>query len=167
MHYQSKTIRFFNLFYSNFNIVGRKKSLMSDLKQPESKKSLNEFSLLYDRNYYQNSCGIPYERNEHWLYFFGTIADEIVRSLNPKKVLDAGCAWGFLVESLWDRGVESWGFDISDYAFDKVRPDMKKYCSVGSLIEPIDTKFDLITCIEVLEHIPENDARQAVEMLIM
>ena len=146
-------------------MVGRKKSLMSNLKQPESNESLKEFSLLYDENYYQSGCGIPYERNEHWLNFFGTIADEIVRSLNPQKVLDAGCAWGFLVESLWDRGVESWGIDISDYAIDKVRPDMKKYCSVGSLIEPIDTKFDLITCIEVLEHIPENDARQAVEML--
>ena len=71
-------------------MVGRKKSLMSNLKQPESNESLKEFSLLYDENYYQSGCGIPYERNEHWLNFFGTIADEIVRSLNPQKVLDAG-----------------------------------------------------------------------------
>ncbi|MBI36939.1 MAG: glycosyl transferase, family 2 [Alphaproteobacteria bacterium] len=138
---------------------------MSDLKEPKSSESLNELSLLYDENYYQNGCGIPYERNKHWLNFFGAIADEIIRSLNPQKVLDAGCAWGFLVESLWDRGVESWGIDISDYAIDKVRPDMKKYCSVRSLTQPIDSKFDLITCIEVLEHIPENDARKAVEIL--
>ena len=46
-------------------MVGRKKSLMSNLKQPESNESLKEFSIMYDENYYQSGCGIRYERNEH------------------------------------------------------------------------------------------------------
>ena len=129
------------------------------------KKNSYELSSLYDDEYYRTGCGIPYERNEHWLQFFGGIADEIIRSLRPKKVLDAGCAWAFLVESLWDRGVESWGIDISPYAISKIRPDMENYCKVNSLTDPIEGKYDLITCIEVLEHMPEKQARTAIKNL--
>src|SRR5437762_530513 len=88
---------------------------------------------LYGEEYYKHGCGSkPYERNSHWLNFFSGIADEIVRSLRPKNVFDAGCAWGFLVESLCDRGVHARGVDISEYAIGKVRPDLRPHCSVAS-----------------------------------
>ncbi|MGN6663805.1 MAG: hypothetical protein ACTHK6_06335, partial [Solirubrobacterales bacterium] len=51
----------------------------------------------YGAYYYRHDCGIPYERNEHWLGFFNGIADRIVRDLRPASFLDAGCAMGFLV----------------------------------------------------------------------
>ncbi|MGA2600780.1 MAG: methyltransferase domain-containing protein, partial [Bryobacteraceae bacterium] len=117
----------------------------------------------YDSHYYSTSCGPkPYTRNDEWLWFFGAIADEIIRSLRPRRVFDAGCAMGMLVESLWDRGVEAWGADISEYAIGEIRRDMRPYCRVGSIAEPAGAQFDLIVCIEVLEHMPEEDARQAV-----
>lgn len=94
--------------------------------------------------------------------FFGRIADELIRSFRPQRVFDAGCAHGFLVEAFWDRGVEAWGRDISSFANSKVRPDMRPYCSVGSIADPIEGKYDLVTCIEVLEHMPEAEAVRAV-----
>ena len=42
--------------------------------------------------------GIPYVKSEHWEKFFGAIADKIKTEINPKTVLDVGCAKGFLVE---------------------------------------------------------------------
>ncbi len=36
--------------------------------------------------------------------------------MGPKKVLDVGCAKGFLVEAVRPRGVEAFGNDISEYA---------------------------------------------------
>ena len=39
---------------------------------------------------------IPYERNHHWLTFFATVADEIVRVFRPASVLDAGRELGLL-----------------------------------------------------------------------
>lgn len=120
----------------------------------------------YGQEYYASGLGpLPYERSEHWLNFFSVIADEIIRTLHPKRVLDAGCAMGFLVEAFWDRGVYSEGIDISEYAISKVRPDIRQYCSVRSITSPIDAKFDLITCIEVLEHLPPESLRVAVENL--
>ena len=76
-------------------------------------------------------------------------------------MLDVGCALGFLVEAFWDRGVEAWGFDVSPYAIGQVRRDMQPYCRVASAVDPIEGAYDLITCIEVLEHLPEAEASQA------
>src|SRR5262245_41973084 len=121
---------------------------------------------LYNEGYYKSCCGpIPYERSEFWLSFFSRIAEELIRSLQPLRILDAGCAMGFLVEAFWDRGVEAWGIDLSDYAISKVRRDMQPYCRVGSLVNPIEGRYDLLTCIEVLEHIPEEHARTVVQNL--
>ncbi len=125
--------------------------------------------MLFGREYYRQGCGpIPYERNAHWLNFFGGIADEIIRSLRPKRAFDAGCAWGFLVESFHDRGVESCGVDISKYAIENTRPDIRRYCSLGSLADPIPGgRYDLVTCIEVLEHMPEAESRMAIRQMTL
>ena len=127
-------------------------------------------SELYNAEYYHNGCGpIPYEEPEHWTKFFGGIADRIVEDLAPKTVLDAGCAMGYLVAALRDRGVEAYGLDISEYAISMVREDIRPYCFVGSLTEPLPkglpTRFDLVTSIEVLEHIYAEDAEKAIKNL--
>lgn len=119
----------------------------------------------YDAEYFASHCGsIPYDRAfRHWLEFFGRVADEIVRKFAPRNVLDVGCAKGFLVESFRDRGLEAYGFDLSEYAISQVRDDIRPYCWVASATDPIKREYDLITCIEVLEHVSESEARHAIE----
>ena len=118
---------------------------------------------LFDAYYYATSCGRPYQRNEEWLNFFGSVADNIVQGLQPVTVLDAGCAWGFLVESLRKRGVQAFGIDISDYAIQNVAPDFKPFCWKGSIVQPFPQKYDLIVSIEVLEHMQTEEAKKAVK----
>ena len=136
---------------------------------PEAKSSPErDPEELFGASYFAKGCGpIPYERSEGWLGLFASIADHMVRCLKPARVLDAGCAMGFLVEALWDRGVEAYGIDISSYAIARVRPDIRPYCRVASVTEPIEGRFDLITCIEVLEHLEREDARRAVRNLCL
>ena len=124
-----------------------------------------DYSKAFDAYYYAHDCGLPYERNEHWLNFFGWIAERITRDINPKTVLDAGCAMGFLVEGLRARGVEAWGVDVSEYAIGQVHESVRPYCRVGSITEPFEQKYDLITCIEVFEHMPPVEAENAAENL--
>jgi GT2 family glycosyltransferase/2-polyprenyl-3-methyl-5-hydroxy-6-metoxy-1,4-benzoquinol methylase len=117
----------------------------------------------YGPEYYEKHLGPPYNRQRpEWLEFFGRIADEIIERLNPKSILDVGCAKGFLVECFRDRGVDAYGFDISDYAIGEVRADVKPYCWVASALDPITGYYDLITCIEVCEHLSEEDGRAAI-----
>jgi SAM-dependent methyltransferase len=132
-------------------------------RSPSSGSERASAGALYDENYYHSGCGPePYERSPKILEAFGNMAENIIREFAPKSVLDAGCAHGFLVESLWDRGVRARGVDISEFAISQVRRDMVPHCSVGSLLESVDGHYDLVCCIEVLEHIAGTDVPTAI-----
>ena len=119
----------------------------------------------FDEYYFQRGCGRPYERDEEWLNFFASIADRIVNDFQPRTVLDAGCAKGFLVEALRERGVEAYGLDISDYAISSVHENVKDFCWVGSVTDPLPMEYDLIVCIEVLEHMEKAESETAIRNL--
>jgi SAM-dependent methyltransferase len=115
--------------------------------------------------YYAHDCGIPYERNDYWLGYFDELAGRLARELNPGSVLDAGCALGMLVEGFRKLGVDAHGIDISEYAIANTDPAIREFVTVGSLVDPITEHYDLITCIEVLEHLEPADAYRAMENL--
>jgi SAM-dependent methyltransferase len=120
---------------------------------------------LFDAFYYAHGCGAPYERSPEFLTFFDRIAERIQSDIRPKTVLDAGCAMGFLVESLHKLGIEAYGIDISSYAIEQVHPPVRSFCSVGSVVEPFPRHYDLIVSIEVVEHMPKEDAEKAIANL--
>jgi SAM-dependent methyltransferase len=121
---------------------------------------------LYGAQYYAHYWGGgPYERNDQWLRFFGSVAEGLIRDFHPTSVLDAGCALGFLVETLRKRGVEADGFDISEFAISEVEGSIAPHCKVATLTDPIEDRYHLITCIEVLEHLPPDQADAAVANL--
>ncbi|HEX8353631.1 MAG TPA: glycosyltransferase, partial [Pyrinomonadaceae bacterium] len=117
----------------------------------------------YEAFYYSHNCGRPYQRDEEWLRFFGSVAERIVRDIGPSSVLDAGCAMGFLVESLRARGVDAAGVDLSTYAVERAHPDVRPFCRVGSITDDLPQRYGLIVCIEVLEHLSPLEADQAIE----
>ncbi len=77
-------------------------------------------------------------------------------------MLDAGCAIGLLVETLRARGVDASGIDLSTWAIEHATEAAKPYVREGSITEPFDGQFDLIVCIEVLEHMPAEEAEKAI-----
>ena len=125
---------------------------------------------VYNYSYYHNNCGnIPYEQPEVWNAFFGTVADRSVADFAPKTVLDAGCAMGYLVSALRDRGIEAYGIDISDYALSHVREDIQPFCVRSSLTDPLPAAlpqhYDLVITIEVLEHLTAPEGKTAIRNL--
>jgi SAM-dependent methyltransferase len=77
----------------------------------------------------------------------------------PGRHVDAGCGHGSVVYDLLARGWDAHGFDISDWMIEQVRADdtaASDRFAVGSLGDvPFEGDFDLITCFEVLEHVPD------------
>ena len=120
---------------------------------------------LFDDYYFAHGCNTPYRRDEGWLAQFGRIADAVIREIEPQTVLDVGCAIGLLVETLRQRGVEAYGVDVSEYAIEQVHPTVREYCRVGGATEPFGRHYDLITCIEVLEHMAPEQAQPAIANL--
>jgi glycosyltransferase involved in cell wall biosynthesis/2-polyprenyl-3-methyl-5-hydroxy-6-metoxy-1,4-benzoquinol methylase len=122
----------------------------------------NEAAEIYGPQYYAQRKPIPYERSVRWLRIFALLADKIVRTLAPRSALDVGCAMGFLVEALRDRGVDAWGIDASSYAVSKVRADIRRYCVSASVVNLRSGNFDLVTCIETLEYLDADHLSRAL-----
>lgn len=80
-----------------------------------------------------------------------------------KKVLDVGCGGGILAESMATRGALVTGIDLSDKALSVARlhllesgqkVDYRKI-SAEELAAGMPDAFDIVTCLEMLEHVPD------------
>ena len=122
---------------------------------------------IYNASYYGDYAGTDYKDRQVWIPFFQLIAGRVIADFNPKTALDAGCALGYLVESLRKGGVEAFGVDISEYAINLTDNSIKDYCFVGDLSQgfpaELERKFDVITCIEVLEHLNAESGKKAIK----
>jgi hypothetical protein len=121
----------------------------------------------YDGRYYASHLGeADYSwENAHWRDFFLTAATRVRALTNARTVLDAGCARGLFVQALRTQGMEAVGFDISEDAIESAHSDVRPFVWVGSITDPIEGRFDLVTCIEVLEHLSEDAAQTAIDNL--
>ena len=137
---------------------------MPEDENPPAEPATHDAGKLYGRWYY-DTYTVPYDDNEHWQGFFDGVAAAIVAQLNPRTVLDAGCAKGFLVAALRERGVDAVGFDLSEFAISDAPASARSHVRVGSLTEPIEGTYDLVTCIEVIEHLDPADGHTAVANL--
>jgi 2-polyprenyl-3-methyl-5-hydroxy-6-metoxy-1,4-benzoquinol methylase len=50
--------------------------------------------------------------------------------------------------------VKAYGIDVSAYAIEEVQPEIRSIAQLGS-DRALGDHYDLITCIELLEHLPE------------
>ena len=83
--------------------------------------------------------------------------------LKDRTVLDVGCGGGILAESMAARGAQVTGIDLSDKALGVARlhlfesgqkVDYRKI-SAEALAQERPAAFDIVTCLEMLEHVPD------------
>jgi SAM-dependent methyltransferase len=103
--------------------------------------------------------------SEHWRGFFQMVADRVIGVVSPASVLDVGCAKGLLVQALREKGIDATGLDVSRYAVEAAHDDVRDHLRVASATDPIDGRYSLITCIEVLEHMAPAPAQQAIDRM--
>lgn len=82
-------------------------------------------------------------------------ASSIINNITFEKVLDYGCAKGFMVYAMRLLGKEAYGVDVSEYAVNNCHPNVKDYLSVIEKTQDIQGDYDLIIAKDVLEHIPK------------
>jgi len=83
--------------------------------------------------------------------------------LSGKKALDIGCGGGLLTEGMAAHGAEVTGIDLSEKALGVARLHLfesglkidYRHISAESLAETHVGQFDIVTCMEMLEHVPD------------
>ena len=81
------------------------------------------------------------------------------------RVLDAGCAKGFLVKDLRDAcpGLHVTGLEISKYAIENAHPDAKPYLVQGAIdAMPFDQPFDAVLCLDTVHNLTRERAKIAL-----
>lgn len=87
--------------------------------------------------------------------------------LHGRRVLDVGCGGGILTDSMARKGANVLGIDLSAkalrvaqlHALEAQTPRVE-YCevSVEALAAEQPASFDVVTCMEMLEHVPNPDS---------
>ena len=83
--------------------------------------------------------------------------------LNGKKVIDIGCGGGILSESMAAKGAHVTGIDLSDKALSVARLHLLEtgakvdyqHIAAESMAAEHPDAFDAVTCLEMLEHVPD------------
>jgi 2-polyprenyl-6-hydroxyphenyl methylase / 3-demethylubiquinone-9 3-methyltransferase len=88
---------------------------------------------------------------------------EGIAGLAGKRVLDVGCGGGILSEAMAGLGADVTGIDLSERALQVARLHLLeskaavtyRHAAVEDLARDQPASFDVLTCMEVLEHVPE------------
>jgi len=84
-------------------------------------------------------------------------------NLEGKKVVDIGCGGGILAESIAQSGADTTGIDLSEKALKvaelhalEVGANLTyRSISAEALADEQAEQFDVVTCMEMLEHVPD------------
>ena len=83
--------------------------------------------------------------------------------LGEKQVLDVGCGGGILTEAMARAGAQVLGIDLSQAVLDVAElhalegkvPALYRAVAAEDLAQERPAAFDLVTCMEMLEHVPD------------
>lgn len=99
---------------------------------------------------------------------YGVLADALCKEFEFLNCLDAGAGQGFLVDALADRGKVVLGVEKELAAKEFMSPFSRTAILIEDFAESAKmlSTFDLVSCVEVAEHVPEAGADTLVDSLL-
>lgn len=92
---------------------------------------------------------------------------DAIAPIQGRNVLDVGCGGGILADAMAHKGATVLGIDLATkslrvaqlHALESATPNISyREVSVEALAEEAPASFDTVTCMEMLEHVPNPDS---------
>lgn len=123
----------------------------------------------FGREYFDGDRLYGYGCYEYHPRFWTKTARRLVEHYqlgSEASVLDVGCAKGFLLYDLKRLypGLQIAGVDISDYAIEHAKPEIRPHIQVGDAqhLPYPDRSFDLVISINTISNLPMAGCKQAI-----
>ena len=115
---------------------------------------VNERDFIYPSN---RMTGSNYARREEFRPAYKEVAEAICSAIPFDSALDVGSGQGFLVDELLNNGKVVRGVELEEGAVRYMSPRAREVIKIGNAANGgcPDGVYDLVTCIEVAEHVPE------------
>lgn len=89
--------------------------------------------------------------------------ERLAGGLAGKRVIDVGCGGGILAEAMAAKGADVVGIDLAEkplkvamlHGTETASPVDYRLVSAEAIAGEMPASFDLVTCMEMLEHVPE------------
>jgi SAM-dependent methyltransferase len=95
------------------------------------------------------------------------ITAAIVRGLGARSCFELGCFTGPVISLLADAGVSVLGAEVSHLAFAFAYPNVRDAILYGDLLTlDIQRRFDVVLCMDVLEHVSPLTLDQYIEKIV-
>jgi SAM-dependent methyltransferase len=95
------------------------------------------------------------------------ISAAIVRGLGARSCFELGCFTGSVISLLADAGVSVLGAEVSHLAFAFAQPNIREAMIFGDLLTlDINRRFDVVLCMDVLEHVSPLRLDHYIEKLL-
>ncbi len=158
------------LFVPETNLMRRYPQRPRNLNErfEEMSEARRETARQYGKEYFH--CGYCYKNYQHkpghWTGVIEDLRDHYCLS-SQSSVLDIGCAMGYTLFEFTEviPGIKVRGIDISPYAIDNAKPEVKPYLEVGNakdLSKFKDKEFDLALSITTIHNLPLDECKQAL-----
>ena len=85
--------------------------------------------------------------------------------MQEDRILDFGCAKGYVVHGLRLLGYDAHGIDVSEYAISQAPREVNGYVTKIEPFEEISIDFDWVICKDILEHLPYDSIDNQLQLL--
>ncbi len=148
------------------NSIKKIKRSISERKSKKNKKII-KISREYGYEYFDGDRIYGYggyKYDGRWVSVAKRIK-KIYKLKNNAKILDIGCAKGFLVKDLVDIGLDAYGLDISEYAIKNSHKDVTGRIHLGNANKlPFeDNTFDFVISLNTLHNLEKKDCKVALK----
>ena len=150
-------------------------------KYPKSKRNLEtrsfektpevvKFARQFGKKFFDGKRKYGYGGLSYNSKYWTEVVKDFVNYYNLKpgsKVLDVGCAKGFMLFDLKRQfpEIEIKGIDISKYAIENSHPEIKEFLTVGNAkkLEFKDNYFDLVVSINTVHNLDKDNCKKSIQ----